>query len=139
MNFPGFRADWELFAQISSLALVFSFLEITDHSQLRVNRSLSCGRVSIGHAAASLMQCMLGELIKYLCLSQSSNRSAYTGGMTQWPLCPLSEKSARRWTDLADIRGDRKSLMKVNNPSGPEDEEKPGPPEEQLKWWTYGM
>ena len=53
--------------------------------------------------------------------------------------CPLSEKSARRWTDLADIRGDRKSLMKVNNPSGPEDEEKPGPPAEQLKWWTYGM
>lgn len=47
--------------------------------------------------------------------------SAYTGWMTQCPHVPSWKVPLRRM-DAADIRSDRKSLMKVNNPSGPKEE-----------------
>lgn len=72
------------------------FFSITDHSQLRVNRSLSCCRVRVGHGA-SLTQCELEGLIKYLCLSQSSNTVLTLAGWLSAPMCPLGKFPCVEW------------------------------------------
>lgn len=76
-------------------------------------------------------------LIKYLCLSQSSNTLLTLAEWLGAPTSPLRKLSCV-WMNAADICSDSKSLMKVNNPSGPEDGEKPRPLNEPIKWWMPG-
>lgn len=98
LNLPGSWAEnvctkFQLFFCIISF---FFFFSITDHSQLRVNRSLSCCRVCVGHGA-SLTQCELEGLIKYLCLSQSSNTVLTLAGWLSAPMCPLGKFPCVEW------------------------------------------
>ncbi len=117
--------DYKLFAQVFVLTLVFCFW---DH----------CSRSSLSRPLLKLLQslcwtpcCILNALLaggthQIFVSFPVKQHSAYTG-------CPRvpSWKVALRWMDAADICSDRKSLMKVNNPSGGEDEEKPE--------WTFKM
>lgn len=134
LSFSGFKVEYELFALIFSSATVVCFW---DHWSQSTQSKPALKLQSLCQTRRCIFNAVLaGGLIKYLCLSQSSNTVLTLAEWLSAPLSPLGKLPCVEWM-LQTSAVTESHWWRSTIHQAPEDGEKRGPLNEHLKWWTH--